>query len=248
MKQSLRLPVWTPPVIAEMDATTKYPIIACVWWGDKYGIEYVQRLKAACDRNMPQDVAYEFHVLTDRLGHTQQLHDEGMNCHSVWQDWPGWWQKVCLFDPVLWGRNDRVLMLDLDIVVTGPLIDMFRSSWHTTAIANFGMNFRTSKYNSSAVLFNTDGPAGAIYDDFLDTGPEAVMKELHGDQCWMWRVMGDSMRVWPAGWVQSYKYDLRDRARLKPETRAVVFHGDPKPDAVSDQFVIDHWLGLESTP
>jgi hypothetical protein len=52
----------------------------------------------------------------------------------------------------------------------------------------------------------------------------------------------DDVRTWPAHWCISYKYEARRNGKLDPDTRIVVFHGDPKPDVVNDGFVIENWL------
>jgi len=38
--------------------------VVCVWWGNKFGIEYVERLKNMVARNMPGAVRYDFICIT----------------------------------------------------------------------------------------------------------------------------------------------------------------------------------------
>lgn len=241
---SLAVPPYNPPETTKLlidvpGAREIKPVVACVWWGDKYSSEYVERLRDAVKRNMERD--YDFVCLTDRNPEEYKDITGVLFWQTPYPEWEGWWQKIRLFDPRPWLDDTRILMLDLDIVITGPLDDFFRMDAHTAAIANFGINFKHSKYNSSVVCWDAKGPASTVFWEFIETGPEKVMQALHGDQCFFWRVMKDDCKTWPKEWCVSYKYEVRGK-KLHPDTRAVVFHGDPKPDVVKDKFVIDNWL------
>ena len=77
-------------------------IIACVLSpGPTYRREHVERLRGMVAAHMAQP--YRFICLED-------------------SPWPGFWAKVSLFEP---GRfTGRVLYLDLDVTVVGPLDDL----------------------------------------------------------------------------------------------------------------------------
>lgn len=234
-------PAYTPPETSDFvyNASRKY--VACLWTGRKYGFEYVLRLKQAVTRNLSTE--HSFVCFVDRANFedfSQDMVDYGITPMVKTVEQPGWWGKLEMFDYRNWSARDRILYLDLDVVITGPLDDFFLADHHTTMIANFGVNFRHAKYNSSVVCWDGNGPAAKIYDEFMQQ-PGRVMKDLHGDQCFMWRVMVDDVKTWPTDWVVSYKYDVRRKA-LDPNTKIVVFHGDPKPDVVKDGFVIENWL------
>ena len=234
-------PPYTEPVETEFTEFNGRRIITTVWWGDKYPLEYLLRLKRSIDRNMT--LPYAFQVITDHSWFgLEDLHTElaGTRWVGSVDGWPGWWQKVGAFDKDLYDEGERVMLVDLDLVITGRLEGFFCSAHHTSAIANFGVNYRHSKYNSSLVVWDAHGPAQAVYDQFRERGPEDIITGLHGDQCWFWRVMLDDVRVWPDGWCQSYKYDVR-RQGLHRNCRAVIFHGKPDPDEVGDPFVKENW-------
>lgn len=244
MKQTiqLRAPEYTKPVTMEKKVVQPNftPVVACVWWGDKYHFDYVRRLKAAVDKHMMMPC--QFHVLTDRYDMVDDLGALGCDVIPAAEGIKGWWQKVVLFDRDLWDRDTKVLMLDLDTVITGPLDDFYYSNHHTTAIANFGVNYRHSKYNSSVVCWDAHGPAGRVYDHFT-TMPDQIMDQLHGDQCWFWRVMVDDVRTWPVDWCMSYKYSLRGKA-LPDNLRAAIFHGKPDPHECREPWIVENWHNL----
>ena len=215
-----------------------HPVVACVWVKPKYTIEHVLTLQKMVQRWLILE--HEFVCLTDHDEAYADLFNAGIKPVLVKPDVPGWWQKVKLFSGDLWTARDRVLYLDLDVVITGELNSFFQPAHHTVAIANFGVNYKHSKYNSSVMVFNGRGPTQKIFKEFCRTGPEKVIDALHGDQCWIWRVMVDTIATWPKGWVQSYKYDTR-RNGLSPETRIVVYHGEPKPWTAGDPFSKEHY-------
>lgn len=240
----LEAPKYKPPVVDEHlrngNLRGRHPIVACVWVRPKYQLQHVLTLKSMVDRNC--GFGYEFVCLTDRVDAVDDLYAAGIRPMMTRDDLPGWWQKVKLFDRSNWAGNERVLFLDLDVVIVDEIDSFFKGGHHTNAIANFGINYRHSKYNSSVVAWNTDGPAARVWDAFKETGPDRVIKSLHGDQCWFWRVMVDNVLVWPIPWVQSYKYEVRQRRpRALGDPKIVVFHGDPKPWDVQDGIVKEHY-------
>jgi len=97
---------------------------------------------------------------------------------------------------------------------------------------NFGPNRGYCAHNSSVMLWTPTEKTHRISTDFGDH----VMRELHGDQDWIWRVMSDDIRCFLPESAQSYKYD-----KLTEDSSIVVFHGDPKQDKVSDPWVAAHW-------
>lgn len=236
-------PAYTPPVVAGMrhsdNSFTRN--VVCVWWGDKYGIDYVYRLKAACNRWMKED--FNFYCLSDHADSVLELSDHDIIHLQSPEGINGWWQKLYLFNEDLWDADERILMLDLDAVLTGPMDQFFDSIHHTTAIANFGVNFRHAKYNSSVVCWDPYGPASKCWHKFKNQITE-VERALHGDQCFFWRVMLDDVRVWPDNWCVSYKYEVRGGKGLQPDTRAVIFHGKPDPHEVRDPFITENWTNI----
>jgi hypothetical protein len=211
------------------------PVVACVWVKPRYTLEQVLILKAMVKRNLY--LGHEFVCLTDHTEAIDELRANNIRPIVVKSDLKGWWQKIRLFDPKNFSPGSSILYLDLDVVVAQSLDEFFCVEDPMVMIANFGVNFRHSKYNSSAMLWE-NGHAEAIYTAFNQLGPDRVMKHLHGDQCWIWRVMRDSVAVWPSDWVRSFKYDVRKGGTVPPVT---VFHGDPKPTEVFLPFVKEHY-------
>lgn len=235
--ESLLLPpTYVAPVETRAARFPKSKItVACVWVRPRYTIEDVLRLRGMIRRNL--DHPHEFVCFTDHTEATYRLKEEGIRPIIVEPRWPGWWQKIRVFNPGHFENDATIFYCDLDVVISQNLNDFFCVEDRMVAIANFGVNYKHSKYNSSVMLWENGFPE-KVYTLFRELGPDRVMKKLHGDQCWIWRVLRDSIAVWPRDWVRSYKYDVRKGGPVPPVT---VFHGSPKPSDVKDPFVKEHF-------
>lgn len=193
--------------------------VVLVRWGSKYGPPYVQRLLR--DIATYLSYPYETHLFTDDpscpaiaglVDHTHLLRP-GLH---------GWWNKLAMFGNVF-PPGARVLYFDLDVIIMGDLSPIVACADPFVMISNFGPNRPQSLHNSSVMLWTPSVFTRQVVDLYE---PE-VAKKLHGDQCWLWRVMRDGISNFPKGLVVSYKYDCR---RAVPHSASVVvFHGDPKP-------------------
>ena len=219
--------------------------IVCVKWGDKYGNDYVYKLKAACDRHIPHT---GFVCFTDKPV-------RGIACLPLPSNLPTWWAKIGLFKPGLLRGN--MLYLDLDVVLTGSLWKFisafYREPDKLWALDDFSYTLKdyckdgqpapvsdevlgwlggpgASTLNSSVMLWRND-VARAVWDDFTPK----VMDKYHGDQNWITRTLWPNFRLLPEGVALSYKYGQHKQAPV------VIFHGDPKPADVRDSWVLENW-------
>lgn len=228
---SLNTPPLPPPPRATVASPPPRLTVACVWWGTLYGVEYVERLRNMVARHLT--VPYDFVCITDNEV------PSGVIRYPSPIRYKGWWQKVGLFSGDLFGRSQRVLYLDLDLVISGSLNKLVSAPEPFCMIENFGPNKGHAAHNSSVMLWTPSDESQRIYDCFH---PD-VTKHLHGDQCWIWRVMQDKIVDFPRSWVVSYKYERsRMDNRRGEDTAIVVFHGNPKPhQALNDTLVKNNW-------
>ena len=209
-----------------------------VWsicWGDKYSDYYVQRLQREVRKHL--SYPHRFACITDR-------HIEGVWTIPFEEDFPGWWSKVALFKPGVAARCN--LWLDLDVVITGSLDDLIDTYGQSTLAAP--TNWAQSGHGgvqSSVMVWADNAMARKIYDLYdpadprLGTWPpDNTPPKLWGDQEWITELRSrKEIKVEPINpaWVRSYKYHCRDG--LPADTRVVVFHGDPKPNAVREPWL-----------
>lgn len=227
--------------------------VLCVRYGNKYGRDYVERLRNMVARHIT--LPYEFVCLTD-----DQHPIEGVR--SIVQPSAGytklWWQKVHMFDPNL-PIKGRVIFFDLDVVIHNN-IDKLVSLMPTEFIGihDFNRKFYANWVNlNSSVMAWTHGTQSHIWNQFRND--PAAAQRLPGDQDWIWKTSKDRIKFWPKEWIQSYKWEIRRKEDLTlvngkrnfrqidhtievdPDCCVTVFHGDPKPQDVQDKFVVDNW-------
>lgn len=219
--------------------------VACVWHRSKtYGVEYVERLYNMVKRHCP--ITFTFVCITPH----QKLPDGVIRMppplppfeRSVAStEEKNWWQKVGLFSPNLFGPSMRVLYLDLDVVIVNSLEEILRADDPFCMIENFGPNKGHAAHNSSVMLWTPSDKTAEIFNKF----DASIPAQLHGDQCWIWRVMQDeNIRDFERHQCISFKYERAQqqwRHRTK-ETSVIVFHGRPKPHDCKDKEVALHWI------
>jgi len=95
---------------------------ACVCYGTKYKLEYVQKLYNMVQRH--STVLHNFYCFTDHPNPTQIIKDTHINFRKFpLFNLEGWWNKMQLFHPDN-GLVGDTLYMDLDVVITGN-IDCF---------------------------------------------------------------------------------------------------------------------------
>ncbi len=227
--------------------------VLCVRFGNRYGKEYVERLRNMVARHLT--VPYEFYCLTD-----DQHPIEGVN--TIYQPnaqyQKGWWHKVHMFDGRL-PLAGRILYFDLDVVIHNNIDKLARIyPDQFLGIHDFNRKFYASwKYLNSSVMAWNHGTQHHVWEKFRENPKEA--QRLQGDQDWIWKLCQNQIKFWPKEWIQSYKWEIRSREELvvlngkrqfkevdhsievHPDCCVTVFHGEPKPQDVKDKFVVDNW-------
>jgi hypothetical protein len=210
----IRMPGPLPEASAEYDQI----VIACVKWGTKYGPEYVNILADMVARNC--ELPYQFWCFTDD--------GAGLAEEVITKPLPdgldGWWNKLALFQPETFPAKTRVLYLDLDVIVCGPLEPLI----NTCGIA---ADWMQGGYNSSVMCWD-EGEHPRVWP-----APDGAMARLHGDQDWLTELGG--WDYLPPDWIVSYRL----HAVTWPPKDAIVvaFHGEPKPHEVVTGWVPEMW-------
>ena len=226
-------------------------IVCCMNFGTKYHDDYVRRLRNAVAKNLK--LKHEFFCLSDHIvdGVDTIALPERILPSSKFE---GWWVKPWLFsrdafqgvEPLRrsFPAGARVLYLDLDVVITGDL-EILVKQWAAdplTMIFNFGPNRPHCAHNSSVMLWTAGDLRLFPIWELYEADADRIMKTLHGDQCWIWRVLRNDIANFPRDYISSYKYDCRPNKKPDPQARVVVFHGDPKPHQCREDWIRDHWL------
>ena len=228
--------------------------IVCLKHGTKYGPEYVNKLYNMTKRN--SHIPFGFACITeDPTGLDKNIHIIPLPGKTKLS---GWWFKPWVFSNEL-PLQGTILFLDLDIVVIKNIDDLWAHRPKQFCIIR-DFNRSTvkdwNKFNSSIFRFEK-GSFSFVWDNLIkDT---SITKRLHGDQDWIFSQIKSNFCFWPDEWIQSYKWEIRSRNDLvriglkrrfkdvsnpviNPETKILVFHGDPKPEDVEDPVVAQNWI------
>lgn len=141
--------------------------------------------------------------------------------------WPGWWSKLELFRPGLFGPGERVLYLDLD---TLPVGNLYQIASYTGAFAMLS-DFSHLDRAQSGVMAWTPGEIGDDLWRAWTVNPAGAMGRFRGDGEWIRdHVPPDIDRLqdlYPRQ-IVSLKYHASKGP--PPRARLVCAHGNPKFD------------------
>ncbi|MDZ4241921.1 MAG: class I SAM-dependent methyltransferase [Candidatus Omnitrophota bacterium] len=213
--------------------------ICCLKKGDRYRPYYVNILEAMARRNVHK-TPYDFVCFTD----DPEGIDSGIRTEPLPYDAPGWWGKMGLYMKKISGiHTKRLLFLDLDTVIAGPLDDLLNypgeyvlaKDWPTGAWPTGSKKDRQGQ--TSAILIEV-GSRTYIWDQYWRAGHPTDAQ--FGDQEWITKEFPSSMTLLPESLVQSYKLH-RLAGQVPPACSVIMFHGTPKPPDCGG-WVKDYWL------
>lgn len=226
--------------------------IVCLKHGKKYSEEYVNKLYNMVNRNTTVD--YEFVCITENsVGLNSNIRVLPLNLET---DISGWWYKPMIFNPDL-GLEGNILFLDLDVIIFDNIDKLFSYETDKFCIIKDYYLKRKGKegMNSSCFRFKS-GTNSHVYTDFKKNS-QSIMKRLAGDQDWIQEVITENFSYWETDWVMSYKWEMCNEKNIKkvtenkysvkedprtPEGSCVaVFHGNPNPHEISNEWCQRHW-------
>ena len=217
---------------------------ACVCYGKKYSVEYVQKLYNMVQRNTTLE--HNFFIFTDNI---EMEIDGHVNIRTFPETLNGWWNKMQLFRPDT--LDGDTLYMDLDVVITGNIDCFFNYEPEADFIGMNDFNPDTKIFNSSVFKFKPEAMKSKLWQPFTDDRTKWL--RYSGDQ----NVISDLIighpgtRSFPDSWTQSYKwYDRKGRRYHKGkwtfehngESLVTVFHGEPNPHQSDMNWVKKAWF------
>ena len=230
--------------------------IVCLKHGTKYSSEYGNILYNMTKRHTT--IPYEFVCFTDD---TRDINPDIRTIPLKPIGVYGWWYKVIFFDKNF-PLDGNILYFDLDVVINSNIDRLFLNQPDKfNIIRDFNRSLRNdwSRMNSSVFRLKT-GSLSYVYDNFFKNHA-MEMRRHHGDQDWIFAQVGKNKNdwcFWPDEWIQSYKWEMRDRndldringirnfknqkePKVLPKTCVAVFHGEPHPHQCDDKWVKENW-------
>ena len=217
---------------------------ACVCYGKKYSVEYVQKLYNMVQRNTTLE--HNFFIFTDNI---EMEIDGHVNIRTFPETLNGWWNKMQLFRPDT--LDGDTLYMDLDVVITGNIDCFFNYEPEADFIGMNDFNPDTKIFNSSVFKFKPEAMKSKLWQPFTDDRTKWL--RYSGDQ----NVISDLIighpgtRSFPDSWTQSYKwYDRKGQRYHKGkwtfehngESLVTVFHGEPNPHQSDMDWVKKAWF------
>jgi hypothetical protein len=230
--------------------------IVCLKHGTKYSSLYVNVLYNMVKRHTT--IPYEFVCFTDD---TRDINPDIRTIPLKPIGVYGWWYKVIFFDKNF-PLDGNILYFDLDVVINSNIDRLFLNQPDKfNIIRDFNRSLRNdwSRMNSSVFRLKT-GSLSYVYDNFFKNHAMEIRRH-HGDQDWIFAQVGKNKNdwcFWPDEWIQSYKWEMRDRndldringirnfknqkePKVLPQTCVAVFHGEPHPHQCNDKWVKENW-------
>ena len=223
---------------------------ACVYYGDKYKVEYVQKLYNMVKRHLTID--HKFYVFTDHVKLQKLVEGDIIVKKFPEDDLDGWWNKMQLFHPDT-PLEGTTLYTDLDVVITGNINCFVEYEPNADFVGMNDFNPATKGWNSSVMKFKD--VSEILWKPFVADRPN-LLRRYPGDQNLISAQIKDkagapsSIKSFPDSWTQSYKWLNRKGERYHttkmtyeqdPNAKVCVFHGSPNPAESTQEWVKELW-------
>ena len=219
---------------------------ACVCYGIKYKLEYVQKLYNMVQRHTT--IPHKFYCFTDHVNPNQQLTGDIIIKQFPMFNLQGWWNKMQLFHPGI--LEGTTLYMDLDVVITDNIDCFFTHEPEADFVGMNDFNPDTKIFNSSVFRFEPEAMKDKLWQPFINDRERWL--RYSGDQNVISEVImkHPETRSFPDSWTQSYKWYDRSGTRYHKgkwtfehngESLVTVFHGEPNPHQSEQDWVKNAW-------
>lgn len=210
-------------------------LIISTWsWGTKYSPEYVAKLASAVKRNLKQPHRFAVFFPQEEDTHLTEI--------------PGCFARLRTFDPEWQAANgiepgDKIVCMDLDLIITGPLDDLFDRDEPFTILQGVNTS-NPCPFNGSLWMLR----AGYRPDVWREFSPELAEKvpyhEFPDDQAWLADMLPDAGAFGPEDGVYAFQKNGWPKGELLPRNAKVVcFPGWRDPSQyVRLDWVSEHWV------
>jgi len=220
--------------------------VCCVFYGNKYTRDYVQKLYNMVQRHLT--VPHKFYCFTDHINMFDHVYGDIIYKELPLKGYKGWWNKLQLFNTDI-GLQGVNIYFDIDIVITKN-IDCFATYGDNNSfciINDFEREF--NEYNSSIMKWNND-TASIIWKNYIEW--QYHYNNFHNDQQVITDIIRDKdiLKIYPDEWSFSYKWYSRENPRFHiseqtyeedKNSKIAVFHGKPDPHESNQSWVINNW-------
>lgn len=227
-------------------------LVISTWlWGHKYSPEDVAKLRAGISRHLKEP--HRFICFTDqdfRIADVETAPIVDIELTKV----QGCFARLRMFDPMwqrrwIWrrmdGRDDRLVNMDLDTVITGDLDRIFKRDENFLIL--HGANSTNPCKFCGALMMLRPGALPKVWSDFsLEAVATIPCHEFPDDQGWIWHKYPEASG-WKCGHesgVYAFKKPGWPREDYLPRDAAMVtFNGwrSPSAFAATVPWIKQHW-------
>lgn len=214
--------------------------VVCCLWGDwpapGWGERYVARLREGVRKHLT--LPHRFIVYADNPDRLPGYDVRPLNPPS----WKGCLPKIYVHGPEA-ALEGRVLLLDLDNVITGSLDEIAAYDGPLCVRAWFaGWDRGEVVADGDMIAFEAGAPESRCLWDALASDPMGVEDETGGRERFLIRgmVKPDLWQQIVPGQIVSYKNHVIGR-ELPEDARIVSFHGHPRPHTIKDKWLKEAW-------
>lgn len=204
-------------------------------WGTRYGPEYVNRLYNMVQRNTERET--RFICFTDDATDVEPgIEIMPLPAISI-PERVAWtpWRKLSLWQHPLENLSGDALFLDLDLIITGNLDEMFDYKPGQYVVIHNWTQPGQRIGNTSAFRFPI-GKYAHIYNDFVHD-PERILTRYRIEQQYISDKIPEQ-EFWPSEWCLSFKHNILppwpQRFFTTPDLPAtakiIAFTGKPDPE------------------
>ena len=203
-------------------------------WGKKFSHDHVNKLRKGIERNLKQPY------------HWRVFHPEARDVHLT--KIPGCFARLRAFDPAWQARNgieDRLVTIDLDTVITGPLDPLFDRD--ESFVIMQGANAVNPCPFNGALQMLCPGAHPEVWRDFsVEAAKKAPFYSFPDDQGWIWHKIPDAAgwKVGPEHGIYVFRkrgWPVGNETKLPDGAKLVTFINSDPSQLLHLDWVRDNW-------
>ncbi|NBP57701.1 hypothetical protein EBU71_14440 [bacterium] len=228
--------------------------VICVKHGTKYNEVHVNKLFNMVKRHLT--LPFNFVCFTDNPNKIYPNIDVRLLPLDI--NLEGWWWKPYIFSKSHFPIEDTNLFFDLDMVIIRNIDKLISyKPYNFIGLQDVGRVFGRPDKLGSAVMRWSGTQFYNIWNT-LEKTPSLMKKYGGGDQDYIWDLHKDKILFFPKLWIQSYKWEIRNKKDLiridnklifknvidpviDKETVVLAFHGTPEMEDVKDKIIVENW-------
>ena len=217
-------------------------IVCCLWgdWpGNGWGPEYVNRLYRGVKKSLT--TPHRFVCFSDRPIADIESGVEVRPMTSV-PSWIGVLPKLVVHNPDN-GFKGRVIVFDLDSIITGSLDEMCSYQGPLITRAWIAGLRRGQRLSGGDTLGFEAGSTDYLWE-ILKTRTRDVEQFTGGRERFVYREWAKEIKYWHEefpGQLVSYKAHVRPTGKLPHNARVVSCHGVPRPHEINEPWAKECW-------